>query len=530
MKTRALATGAIALALAGAGGFGLWWLGMTQGMRMASPAQSPSAAAAGPQHAGDIDPATGRKVLYWHDPMVPAQRFDKPGKSPFMDMQLVPVYADEGAAEGGVSIPSQVQQNLGIRTAPAKRGSLAPRVEAVGNVAWNERDVALVQARANGFLEKLNVRATLDPVRKGQALAELYVPDWVAAQEEFLAVRRMGSAVPPALREGAIERMRLAGMQDAQIRLVESTGKVHARLTLFAPIAGVVSELSAREGMTVMAGAPLFRINGIDTVWVNAEVPENAARLVRPGAAVKARSPALPGEILEGKVGAILPEVDRATRTLKARIELANPKHRLVPGMFASVELAPAPLPEAVLVPSEAVIRTGERNVVIVAEKGQDGERRFRPVNVEVGAEAGGETSILRGLDAGTEVVTSGQFLIDSEASLKASAERLSGSSQPADAEHEGHAMNAPSSAAPAKPALHHAEGRIVKAEPGRVTISHGPVPSLQWPPMTMGFQLGKGVAAPKEGATVRFDFAQRPDGAFEIESIAPAASPGNGK
>jgi Cu(I)/Ag(I) efflux system membrane fusion protein len=262
MRTRTVAIGLSALALAGAAGFGLYWLGMTRGMEMASPSVPPGS---GPQHVGEVDPATGKKVLYWHDPMVPGQRFDKPGKSPFMDMQLVPVYAGGDEDKGGVAISPRVEQNLGIRTAEVTFGTLAPRVEAVGNVAYNERDVAVVQARANGFLEKLRVRAALDPVRKGEPLAELYVPDWIAAQEEFLSVRRMGEAAPAALREGAVQRMRLAGMDDAQIRLVESTGAVHPRTTLVAPIDGVVAELSAREGMTVMAGAPLFRINGLST-------------------------------------------------------------------------------------------------------------------------------------------------------------------------------------------------------------------------------------------------------------------------
>ena len=179
-----------------AAGYGLWWVGMTQGMKMA----------------GAADPARGKKVLYWHDPMDPGQKFDKPGKSPFMDMALVPVYAEGGGDEGAVSISSRVQQNLGVRTAEVMVGNMAPVVEAVGSVAYNERDVAVVQARSNGFLEKLYVRAALDPVRKGQPLAELYVPDWVAAQEEFLSVRRMQGAGMEALREGAKQRLRLAGM------------------------------------------------------------------------------------------------------------------------------------------------------------------------------------------------------------------------------------------------------------------------------------------------------------------------------
>ncbi len=357
--------------------------------------------------------------------MVPGQRFDKPGKSPFMDMPLVPVYADAGGDAATVSIDPRVQQNLGVRTAEVKRGVLASTLEAVGSVAYNERDVAVVQARASGFLERLHVRAPLDPVRKGQALAEVYVPEWVAAQEEYLAARRIaatGGANLSGVVEGARQRMRLAGMTEGQIRAVEASGNVQPRMTITAPIGGVVGELAAREGMTVMAGTPLFRLNGLSTVWVNAEVPESAAMQVRPGKAVEGRAPALPGESFKGKVAAILPEVNPATRTLKARIELANPGARLVPGMFATVDFAPGAHREVLLVPTESVIQTGRRSVVVVAE----GDGRFAPVDVEVGLDGNGQTEIRSGLQAGQKVVVSGQFLVDSEANLRASATRMS--------------------------------------------------------------------------------------------------------
>src|SRR5688572_21221237 len=180
MRARTLAAALVAAVIVAAGGYGLYSIGMNAGMKMAAPGSAPAK-----------NGAPERKILYWHDPMVPGQKFDKPGKSPFMDMQLVPVYADEAGAEGTVSINPRMQQNLGVRLAEVRKGALAPTVEAVGSVAYNERDVAVVQARANGFVERLHVRATLDPVRKGQPLAELYVPDWVAAQEEYLSARRM---------------------------------------------------------------------------------------------------------------------------------------------------------------------------------------------------------------------------------------------------------------------------------------------------------------------------------------------------
>ena len=418
----------VAAIVIGTGGYGVYRLGMNRGMELqgtvsnATPAV-PSAASA--QKAGDVDAKTGKKVLYWHDPMVPGQKFDKPGKSPFMDMQLVPVYADNGGDETAVAISPRMQQNLGVRTAEVKSGSLTSTVEAVGSVAYNERDVAVVQARSNGFLERLHVRAPLDPVRKGQPLAELYVPDWVAAQEEYLTATRISaqsdSKSLAGLADAARQRMRLAGMSDAQIAAVEAGGKVQARFTITAPIAGVIGELTAREGMTVMAGAPLFRINGLSTVWVNAELPEVAAAQVRPGNPVEARTPAVSGTVFKGKVSAILPEVNPATRTIKARIELANPGGQLVPGMFATVSFAPAARKDVLLVPTEAVIQTGKRSVVVVAQ----GEGKFAPVDVEVGVDSNGQTEIRKGLQAGQKVVISGQFLVDSEANLKASTTRM---------------------------------------------------------------------------------------------------------
>ena len=388
---------------------------------------APSAAAGSPTlKAGDVDPSSGKRVLYWHDPMVPQTKFDKPGKSPFMDMQLVPVYADDALDAGAVAIDPRLQQNLGVRTAKSVAGSLSSGIAAVGNVAYNERDVVLVQARSNGFVEKLFVRAALDPVRKGQPLAELYVPEWIAVQEEYLSAKRLRTDVDAlalgGLADAAAQRMRLAGMSEGQIRAVDARSAVQPRFTITSPIDGVVGELSAREGMTVAPGAPLFRLNGLATVWVNAEVPESAAAQVQPGNAVHARTPALPGSVFQGRVSAILPEVNPTTRTLKARIELANSGGRLIPGMFATIDFAPARRTDAVLVPSEAVIRTGQRTVVIIAQ----GQGHFAPVDVDTGIEGNGQTEIRKGVRDGDRVVVSGQFLIDSEANLKAAIERMS--------------------------------------------------------------------------------------------------------
>jgi membrane fusion protein, copper/silver efflux system len=428
----------IGLAAAAAGGYALYGAGVQRGMQESRPAaaSAPAAAAeAAPMSvvegeaatrrhiteklkAGDVDPANGRRILYYHDPMAPGSRFDAPAKSPFMDMMLVPVYADAAGGQsdaGKVSVSPRVQQNLGLRTAEVVVGPLAPGLNAVGSIAFNERDQAVVQARATGFVEKVFARATLDAVAKGQVLAELYVPEWIAAQEEFLALRRMPGGDLAPLVDAARQRMRQAGMDDAQIARVETSGATQPRAVIVAPIAGVLTELAVREGMTVMAGATLFRINGLATVWANAALPESQAALLRSGAKVRATSPAAPGVDFDGRVQAILPEVDAATRTLKVRVELANPGRRLVPGMFVQMRFEGAKSPKVLLVPSEAIIQTGKRTLVMLAEDGG----RFRPAQVEIGIESGTQTEIKRGLEAGQRVVVSSQFLIDSEASLR---------------------------------------------------------------------------------------------------------------
>jgi len=366
-------------------------------------------------------------------------------------------------------------------------------------VAYNERDVAVVQARANGFVERLHVRAPLDPVKKGEPLAELYSPDFVAAQEEYLSARRMQGTPLEGLIDGARQRMRLAGMSEEQIRTVETTGKVQARLTLHAPLGGVVTELPAREGMTVSSGAPLFRINGLATVGVNADVREADAAALRLGSPVEARTAALPGRVFKGRVSAILPEVNPATRTLKARVELANPSGELKPGMFATVNFAPAAR-DVLSVPSEALIQAGRRSVVIVAQA--DG--RFAPVEVETGAEGGGRTEIRKGLEQGQNVVVSGQFLIDSEASLRAAEGRMA---SPTEKFHRG-------------------TGKVLSVDPpsGYIELDHDPIASLQWPRMKMGFQAEdkSQLSSLKKGDVVEFELSPEPnkEGEFTLHRI----------
>ena len=502
-RSRTLALwGGATLAVATVAG-GAWWLGMSQGMSQGmammstpgasgSPAAGSASAAADPSQwtipqgeeatrrhisaglkAGDIDPVTGLKILHYHDPMVPGKNFDAPAKSPFMDMMLVPRYAGAGADASRVTVSSRVQQNLGLRSAPVLQGSIATEVEAVGSVAWNERDQVLLQARATGFVEKLHVRATFDRVAAGAPLAEIYVPAWVAAQEEYLALARMRGPDLAPLQDAARQRMRLAGMDESQVAQVVASATLQPRFTLLAPQGGVITELMLREGATVMAGMTLVRIQGTGTVWAEGELPESQAALLRPGMRVSATSPAAPGQRFEGRVQALLPEVDPRTRTLKARLELGNPGGRLVPGMFVQMRFEKSAAKAMLLVPSDAVIHTGRRSVVMLAEDGG----HFRPVEVGTGLEAGGQTEIRSGLKLGQRVVLSGQFLIDSEASLRGLETRLN---QP----------DAAASAAATGPVLHRSDAVIDALEGDSVTLTHPPIPSLKWPEMRMDFKL----------------------------------------
>ena len=451
--------------------------------------------------AGDIDPANGQQVLYYHDPMVPGKRFDTPANSPFMDMMLVPVYAGAQAGDGShVTVSPRVQQNLGLRTAEVVQGTLSSQLSAIGSIAWNERDQSVVQARASGFIEKLYVRATLDTVRAGQPFADLYVPEWVAAQQEFLALKKAAGHDAPLV-AAARQRLLIAGMTEAQVVRVETSGNPETRTTLVAPSSGVVAELVAREGMSVTPGTTLARINGLATVWVLADIPESQLALLQAGAKVEARSAAVPGKVFQGTVQAILPDVAPATRTLKARVQLANPGFVLAPGMLVTLQFMDQRGAAALLVPTEAVIATGQRSVVMLAEDGG----RYRPVNVETGRESGGQTEIKKGLTAGQRVVVSSQFLIDSEASLKGVEARLN---------------NEP----PAKPVMHQGEGRVDAMDKEAVTLTHGPIPSIGWGSMTMAFKprpdgLPRNVAV---GDRVQFEFVVPKDGEPTLTGISP--------
>ncbi len=367
----------------------------------------------------DTGPAAGasadkRRPLYWYDPMKPDQHFDQPGKSPFMDMQLVPRYADAAAGSGGnlISIDPRVVQNLGIRTAAVERRSIARELRVAGSIAVNENRIEVVQTRASGWIERLHVRALNDRVRKGQVLAEIYSPELYAAQQEFVLAAWAQDA---ALRSAARQRLLLLGLSETQVTRLEHSGQAQRRVAFYAPVDGIVTELGVRDGAQASPGMTLYMLADLSQVWVNAEVPEAQAASLAAGSPVVVTLAGLPGRSFAGRIDYVYPEVNPQTRTLRVRAVLDNKELLLKPGMFAEVVLDKGVSREALLMPSEALIRTGTRSTVILAE----GDGRFRPMEVRLGMQRDGHTEVLEGLEEGQKVVASGQFLIDSEANLR---------------------------------------------------------------------------------------------------------------
>jgi len=451
--------------------------------------------------ASETTAASNGKVLYWHDPMVPGQRFDKPGKSPFMDMQLVPVYAQDAGDTTGVTVSAAVQQNLGIRYATVRRVELPSTFDAVGTVQFDERLGVAVQTRVAGYVEHLAVRAPMERVRKGQALATVFAPEWLGPQNELLALQRAN--VSPDLIAAARDRMRAMSIPAELVRRSEEAGTAQARFTLTAPASGVVAELGIREGVAVTPGMTLFRIAGLEKVWAVAEVPEAQALRLSPGQSVSVTLQADATQTFSGKLQEILPEVNAVTRTLKARFEVDNRAGKLTPGMLLSLQVT-GPKTSGLVLPSEAVIRTGKRVVVMVRKE----NGAFEPRAVSVGRDVGDETEILQGLSEGEQVVASGQFLIDSEASLRS----VLGS------------MAAPVSVPIATTGVHVGEGKVESVNADAITISHGPIASLQWPSMTMGF--GKpdpqAFADIKPGDRVHFEFKEGGASGYALTKVQP--------
>ena len=371
-----------------------------------------------------------RKVLYWYDPMKPDVRFDKPGKSPFMDMDLVAKYADEGGetSTNGVRIdPTQVH-NLGMRTAPVTKGRLTYSQTLPANVSYNEYQFVIVQARAEGFIEKVYPLTVGDKVRKGAPLVEVTIPSWVEAQSEYLLLVSSGGTATQL--EGVLERLRLAGMPESDIQRMRTTRRVQTRFTLNAPIDGVLTAFSLKSGMNIAKDNVVAQIQGMDPVWISAAVPESTAWLLKDSTQFRVAIPAYPDKTFPIQKWSILPSVDQTTRTVQVRLQVNNPDELLKPGMNAYLKLN-TQSDEMLLIPSQAVIDTGdEQRVITVASNGE-----FIPKKIQVLHASQQQTGVASGLAEGESVVLNGLFLIDSEANISGALDRMRHTADP----HAGH-------------------------------------------------------------------------------------------
>ena len=359
-----------------------------------------------------------REILYWVAPMDPNFRRNEPGKSP-MGMDLVPVFADEkGEQPGVVSIDATMENNLGVRTSVALRGTLPRRIETVGYIAYDEDTLQHVHTRVDGWIEKLATSATGDPVEKGQLLFELYSPTLVNAQQEYLVALSSNNAM---LRDASRDRLIALGVSLEEISRLDKERVVTQRVRVFAEADGVVAHLGVREGIFVTPATEIMSVAQLDRVWVMAEVFERQAAWVKPGQKAIVELDYLPGTRLLGTVDYVYPELDPQTRTLKVRLRFDNESQMLRPNMFTRVVIDGEAVDDVVHVPRESLIRGGAVDRVVVAL----GQGRYRSQVVELGIESGDRVAIRKGIAEGDRIVTSAQFLIDSESNIESALKRL---------------------------------------------------------------------------------------------------------
>lgn len=379
-----------------------------------------------------------KEVLFWYDPMKPDVKFDKPGKSPFMDMDLVAKYRDEAdpdSALAGVKIDPRLLQNLGLKTQKSHRGQLEYTQRLPANIVFNENQFAIIQARSDGFVEHVYPLTIGDKVSQGTPLIDMTIPEWVEAQSEYLQLLKDGA--PANQLKGILERLRLSGMPTADIQRLRKERVIQTHFTLKAPIDGVITGFDVRDGMNISKENVVAKIQGVDPVWVVAAVPESIADLLNERTQLDLSIPAYPHDYFSIEKWRLLPSADPATRTLQLRMSLANPQQRLKPGMNAYLKLHLQGA-EQVLIPSQAVIDTGQQQRVIVV----NAQGRFVPKTVKLIGESQSLAAI-EGLDEGESVVVNGLFLIDAEANINGALDKLQTHSNladvSADTQHTGH-------------------------------------------------------------------------------------------
>ena len=446
-----------------------------------------------------------KKPLYWVAPMDANYKRDKPGKSP-MGMDLVPVYDDGGKGPdegpGTIRISPDVVNNLGVRTAIVSYKSLHTEINTVGYVAYDEDKLVHIHPRVQGWIEKLYVKAIGDPVKKGQPLYEIYSPELVNAQEELLlALDRKNSRLISA----AENRLSALQLPKSSIVKLKKTKKVQQTITFYSPQNGVVENLKIREGFFVKPGSTLMSIGDLSEVWVEAEVFERQAGQVKTGTPVTMTLDYLPGKTWQGKVDYIYPTLDAKTRTVKVRLRFKNEEGEFKPNMFAQIAIHTTGDEQALLIPKEALIRTGNQDRVVLAL----GEGSFKSVAVSVGRYDSESVEILEGVRDGEKVVSSAQFLLDSESSKSSDFKRMNSDVDEADA-------SMPSSV------WVQASIESMMADHKMLTLAHEAIPEWEWPEMTMDFIASDSVdfSLLSEGMSLHVEVTKEDNGDYKISNI----------
>jgi len=433
---------------------------------------------------------TKKKPLYWIDSMEPTIHYSKPGKSR-MGMELTPVYAEDTQEQGAstIQISPSLVNNLGVRTAPVIKGSLARRIETVGYVVPNENNISHIHAYANGWVKKLLVKAVGDVVKKGQVVLQLYSPTLVNAQEEYLIAL---DSKNQTLINASYQKLQTFHIPEQQIAQLKKTRQSSHLIDIYPHQGGVVTMLNVREGMYVTPETEMMSIVDLSNIWMIAEVFEEEANWVKTGEKAQAQLTAFPGTIWKGEVDYIYPEVDLKTRTLKVRFLFDNPEGLLKPNMYASISLVAELKQDVLSIPLEALIRSSEGARVVVSL----GKYGFQVRSVTTGIESGDRIEILSGLQVGENVITSGQFLIDSESNLQVGLEHLESSQKS-------------TQQSPSQTQAIEARGiiRSINAKTHIITLQHDAIPKLDWPAMTMDFLVVKTIPISefKIGDTIEF-------------------------
>lgn len=523
-KGASIAIGMIVVAALAAGGG--YWVGNRGAQQQGGEPMAAGSAGGGKQE---------RKILYYRNPMGLPDTSPVPKKDP-MGMDYIPVFEGgedaEPAAANQIAISTDKVQKLGVRTEKASLKAIGKTVRAAGRIEPDERRVVAISPKFEGYVERLFVNATGQAVSRGQPLFEVYSPELVSAQREYAiaaqgvqSLKGAGSEAQEGMRqlaESSLMRLKNWDISEEQIRALAKSGTARRTMTFRSPVAGIITEKKAIQGMRFMPGDALYQVADLSTVWVLADVFEQDIGLVKEGAKARVSINAYPGKEFTGKVTYVYPTLNAATRTAQARVEMANPGQLLKPGMFANVEVAVAARSNAVTVPVSAVIDSGTRQIVLIQVK----EGRFEPREVKLGARSDADVEVLEGVREGEDVVVAANFLIDAESNLKAALGSFGHAGHGGDANKAGDQSGKAGQATGA--VGHKAEGVVeeIDAQGGTVSINHGAVASLNWPAMTMDFQVANSalLGQLKPGARVAFEFVERQPGEWVLTSVQPAA------